>query len=267
MKKITVLVFLTFSLIACKEQNKEVEVVDNSQINSEEITTTSYPEDIDKVFTAHGGISTWNKMNNLCYEMDGRGGKETHTISLKDRKVKIENKKWSIGHDGNNVWLLQNEKGAYKGNARFYHNLMFYFYAMPFVVGDEGITYTSIEETELDGSMYNGVKISYSAGVGDSPEDEYIIYYNQETNEMEWLGYTVTFRSGEKSDDWHFIKYDEWITKNGLKLPKKLTWYNVEDGKPTDERNDLVFDNIIVSETELQDSMFKKPLDAEVVEK
>lgn len=266
MKKIAAFLFFALLLSACKEQNKEV-VNNNLQVNNEEVEKPAYPEDIANVFNAHGGMDTWKKMNNLCYEMNGRGGKEIHTISLKDRKVKIENKKWSIGYDGNDVWLLQNEEDAYKGNARFYHNLMFYFYAMPFVVGDEGITYTTIEEAELDGSMYNGVKISYDSGVGDSPEDEYIIYYNQQTNEMEWLGYTVTYRSGEKSNDWHFIKYDEWTTKNGLKLPKKLTWYNVENGKPTDERNDLVFDNIIVTDTELQDSMFKKPLDAEVVKK
>ncbi|MEL6813072.1 MAG: hypothetical protein AAFP76_17255, partial [Bacteroidota bacterium] len=44
------------------------------------------------------------------------------------RKVKIENEKWSIGYDGEDVWLLQNEEDAYTGNARFYHTSMSFKY-------------------------------------------------------------------------------------------------------------------------------------------
>ncbi len=84
MKKIAAFLFFALLLIACKEQNKEV-VNNNLQVNNEE-EKPAYPEDIANVFNAHGGMDTWNKMNNLCYEMNGRGGKEIHTISLKDRK-------------------------------------------------------------------------------------------------------------------------------------------------------------------------------------
>ena len=82
---------------------------------------------------------------------------------------------------------------------------------------------------------------------------------------MTWLGYTVTFRSGEKSEDWHFIKYDKWEEVNGLILPKKLTWYNVKDNKPTDERNDVRFDKVTVSALKLDSDVFAKPDGATVV--
>lgn len=267
MKNFVIITLVVF-FISCKEKTQEATVAPTVVEKIKETSTSiNYPPEIVSVFEAHGGIENWNSMNNLCYEIDGRGDKETHTISLKDRKSKIETKKWSIGYDGNDVWLLQNEAESYKGNARFYHNLMFYFYAMPFVLGDDGIVYQEMEPTELDGKMYNATKIGYNNGVGDSPEDEYILFSDPETNTMKWLGYTVTYNKDEKSSDWHFIKYDDWSNVNGLVLPKRLTWYLVEDNKPTSERNNLVFKNRTISNTILEDGVFKKPEMAIVVEK
>jgi hypothetical protein len=268
MKKLSILFVSALLLVSCK--NATEEKVDMNETEKETSIamkeTADYPAPMQAVFEAHGTMAEWNKMHNLCFEMDGKNGNETHTISLHDRRSKIETKDWSIGYNGDDVWLLENDPGSYKGNARFYHNLMFYFYAMPFVLGDDGIQYKIMPLTELDGTNYKGVKVSYEAGVGDSPKDEYILYFHPDTNQMEWLGYTVTFGKDATVDDWHFIKYDEWTEVNGLLLPKKLTWYNVEDGKPTDERNDLRFKKITVTETTLEDSVFEKPESAVVVE-
>ena len=270
MKNLFLAITVVASLTACKndktatsevvEETKEV-IMDNTAM------ATNYPDAMSAIFKAHGGMDNWNKMNNLCFEMEGRAGVETHTTSLKDRKSKIEAKDWTIGYDGPDVWLLQNQEEAFKGNARFYHNLMFYFCAMPFIVGDDGIQYEAVPPTELDGVMYPGIKISYNAGVGDSPDDEYIVYYDDATKQMTWLGYTVTYRSQEKSDKWSFIKYADWQEVNGLVLPKKLTWYNVEEGKPTTERNDMLFTKVTSTETVLTPAVFEKPDQAVVVEK
>lgn len=271
MKKLILLLVLGVMVLACKNETKSTSEENVEEINqstmSDDTMNKAYPEDLSAVFEAHGGMDRWNSINNLCFEMDGRSGKEIHTTALKSRMAKIEHKDWSIGYDGTNVWLLQNEEDAYSGNARFYHNLMFYFYAMPFIVGDDGIQYEAVPSTELDGTMYPGIKISYEAGVGDSPEDEYIVYYDADTKQMTWLGYTVTYRSQEKSEDWHFIKYDQWQDINGLQLPKKLTWYNVEDGKPSSERNDLLFTKVTATETVLDPTVFEQPAKAVVVEK
>ncbi|MGJ8667717.1 MAG: DUF6503 family protein [Patiriisocius sp.] len=163
--------------------------------------------------------------------------------------------------------MLENEKGSYEGNARFYHNLMFYFYAMPFVLADDGISYTDIPETELDGKKYKGVKISYGDGVGDSPKDEYMLYFDPATNQMTWLAYTVTFNKDEKNDNWKFIKYDKWQEVNGLMLPEKMTWYNVENNLPTSERSDLRFSKVTATETVLDNKIFERPKGAVVVPK
>jgi hypothetical protein len=270
MKNILIALLMIFAFVACKNETKETPIEnldDPTTLLKKEERAARYNSPIAKTLLAHGGLKKWDHMNNLCYEMEGSGGKEVHTTSLKDRMSKIEHKDWSIGYDGADVWLQNNEKDAYQGNARFYHNLMFYFYAMPFVLADDGITYTKMPQATLVGEKYDTVKISYGADVGDSPEDEYILYSDPTSGRMEWLAYTVTFKSGEKSSDWHYIKYSDWQQINGLQLPKKLTWYNADENGPTDVRNDLEFDKVTATETVIPAAVFAKPEGGVVVER
>ncbi len=279
MKKLMLLLLFTLTLASCKNDKKDEmddvstedprlkgleEDSSNLELTSRAKEARAYPAQLQNIFTAHGGLSTWQQMNNLCFEMKGKNGDEVHTVSLPDRKTKIESKDWSIGYDGKGVWLLKHNLG-YEGNPQFYHNLMFYFYAMPFVLADPGTNYTAIKPTELDGKMYNGFKVNFDNGIGDSSKDEYILYFDPQTNKMVWLAYTVTFMDQKKSDDWHYIKYDKWQDVNGLLLPEKITWWNVENGKPHDEKMDVKFDKITATETKLDPSVFAKPAEAEYV--
>lgn len=257
MKKM-ILAFCAIAVLsACKNEPKKT--VEETVAIIETIPVKEYPAAIAGIFKAHGSIAKWNSMHNLCFTMDSNGSEEVHTVDLKNRNEKIEHKDWSIGSYADQSWVLENESGAYKGNAIFYKNLMFYFYAMPFVVGDDGVVYTEMEKTELAGVMYNAVKISYNEGVGYSSTDEYIIYSDPATNQMMWLAYTVTGNSGKKSDRWSYIKYAEWQEVNGLQLPKKLTWFTVEENKPVAERSSRIFNKVTITKTVLDDSVFLVP--------
>lgn len=267
------ILFLMFALlISCNENasKSEAESTDSTETtenseNAQEMPTRVYPKSIGPLFQAHGGIAKWEKMNNLCFEIEKPSGVEVHSTDLKSRKARIEHKDWTIGFDGNEVWLDQ-DSTYYKGNARFYHNLYFYFYAMPFIVADPGINYSPFQEPlKMDGKTYPGTLISYNDGVGDSPKDEYIIYHDKETGQMAWLGYTVTYRDNQKKDTFSYIKYGEWQEVNGLMLPKTITWYTVEDGKPVAPRSSVTFTKVNVTENQLDASMFTKPEGAEVV--
>ncbi|MCT8339838.1 catalase [Flavobacteriaceae bacterium TK19130] len=244
---------------------KNFETESGTEVDTSVSAAKPYPENLTKVFDTHGGLDRWKRMKNLCFFIEVPGVDETHTVSLPNRLTKIETSAWAIGYDGEAVWLLNHEDYGYQGNARFYHNLMFYFYAMPFVLADEGIVYTPLGVHELLGKEYNAFKISYEDGIGDSSRDEYILYSDPESYRMEWVGYTVTYRNNIKSGDWHFVKYDEWKPVNGLLLPKTISWYTVEGNKPKVKRNSITFLNRSITETELEPSVFKKPDSAEVV--
>lgn len=250
-------------LASCKNDKKDTKKYAEENLD---ITTSIYPENVTKVFDAHGGIDAWNEMQSLVFTMEKPNGDEVTTTDLKNRKSLIEMPKHTIGFNGETVWLKHKDTTQYNGNAKFYYNLMFYFYAMPFILGDDGIIYEDAEPLIFEGITYPGLKIAYQAGVGESPEDEYILYYNSETYKMEWLGYTVTFFSKEKSKEFHFIKYSNWQTVNGLVLPETLTWYKYENNLPTEKRNDLKFKNIKLSKDKPESQIFEIPEGATLVE-
>ncbi|WP_299336840.1 DUF6503 family protein [uncultured Psychroserpens sp.] len=267
MKLKTALVCLLVVFSSCKE-DKSTTTVESVDYSKEEldVTTSVYPETITKVFDAHGGIDTWKKMQTLKFTIKKESGDEVTTTDLYNRSSHIDMPNHIIGYNGDKVWLFNKGEAEYKNNPRFYYNLMFYFYAMPFILADDGIIYEDVEPLVFEGNSYPGIKISYESGVGESPEDEYILYYDSETNEMAWLGYTVTYFSKEKSKEFHFIKYSDWQTVNGLKLPKTLTWYNYENNMPTTKRNDLEFADIVLSKEKTKARLFDTPDEAIIVE-
>lgn len=263
MKKI--LVFLAAILIvACKnESSKTTEV---SEIKKEDVTTSIYPENITKVFDAHGGIDNWNKMKTLRFSINKPNGAEVTTTNLKTRAELIDTPTYTAGFDGETLWVGEKDGNEYKGNAKFYKGLMLYFYAMPFIVGDDGIIYEEAELLTFDGKTYPGVLISYDIGVGVSPNDQYIVYYDAETGQMEWLAYTVTFGKEGKSDRFSYIRYNDWQTLNELILPKSISWYNVEDNQPLTLRNTVAFVDVVLSE-EAPDSEIFTPIEsAKIIE-
>ncbi|GAA4291304.1 hypothetical protein GCM10023163_06370 [Aestuariibaculum suncheonense] len=197
--------------------------------------------------------------------MNKPDGNEVTSVNLINRKSLISMPKHSLGYDGSLVWLLNKDTLTYKGKAKFYYNLMFYFNAMPFVFSDEGIRYTESEPLLFEGKTYPGIKISYDKGVGESSEDEYVLYYDEVTHRMAWLAYTVTYFSKEKSKKFNFIKYDKWQEIGGLLVPKVLQWYQVENNLPTMVRNNVEFTNVKLSTKAFSNEIFEKPEKAIVV--
>ena len=265
MKLTTLVLTILIVFTSCKDSKTPATIsgVDDQHENNELLA--EYPENISKIFDAHGGLDQWHDMQTLKFTMQKENGAEVTSTDLKNRKSLIEMPNHTIGFDGSDVWLHKKEGTEYQGKPKFYYNLMFYFYAMPFVLADDGIIYEDIAPLEFEGKSYPGIKISYESGVGESPEDEYILYYDSDSNYMAWLGYTVTYFTKEKGKEFHFIKYSDWQDVNGLQLPKTLTWYNYENNKPTTKQRDLEFSDVQLSKEKMDASIFEKPEGAEVV--
>ena len=264
MKKLLLLVAVATLFVACKNEVKTVTEIE--ELKPEDITTSVYPENITKVFDAHGGIDNWNKMKTLSFTMNKANGAEVTTTNLKTRAELIDTPTYSVGFDGRTLWVNEKDGNEYKANAKFYKGLMMYFYAMPFIVGDDGIIYEDTEPLTFDGKTYLGVLISYDAGIGESPNDQYIVYYDAKTGQMQWLAYTVTFGKEEKSKRFSYIHYDNWQTLKGLALPKSISWYKVEDNQPVELRNTVEFADVVISEEAPKDVIFGMPEGAKIIE-
>lgn len=219
---------------------------------------SSAPQAMHKVWEAHGGLERWSGQRTLEFTIPGTAEGETHVIDLVSRKDRIDGPGYSLGFDGHRVWLV-NSAEAFKGNPDFYHNLMFYFFAMPFVLSDPGIQYQPADSLQIEGITYPGLRIRFEAGVGTSPKDEYLLYYNPETFQMEWLGYTVTYFNQETSEDIHWIRYGKWQETAGLLLPEVITWYAREGEKPTVPENTVSFKEVSLAPDSLPATFFDQP--------
>lgn len=260
MQKAVMLAMLVLLGISCKQETKSTESVTKEDTNKHPIIpdrSKDFPSDIAAVFKAHGGIQAFDRMNTMIFEMVNPEGNEKHTTDLKTRYARIETEKFALGFDGKEAWLEQ-DSIYFKRNPRFYHNLMFYFYAMPFVLGDDGITYDKVADLIVEGESYPGYKISYGDGVGDSPKDNYFLYFDSKTYQMKYLGYTVTFFSKETSEKISLIEYADWNDVDGLLLPTTLKWRAYQDNVVGEVKSERNFTNASVNEEKLPISTFQK---------
>ena len=241
MKNLFLLLSIVLLLFACKKEE----------------SNKTYPKSLQKVLDHHGGIIPWKKAKTLSYTLKD----EDHTIDLHSRKSIITSANYSVGFDGKEVWLWQKKDSLFKKDPKFYYNLFFYFYAMPFVLADDGILYEETTPLQYEGVSYPGIKISYKPNVGTSPDDNYFIYYNPKTYQMEWLGYTVTYFSKQTSTNVKMIRYNKWGDVNGFLLPKEITWYktNKENGSLESTGKIVTFENALVTEAAMANRFFEKP--------
>ena len=269
MKNYIFAITLPLVFLACKQKNAISETLETTEDTKEtfEVETANYPENLSKVFDAHGGIDVWKSMKSLAFTMEKPDGNEVILTNLNSREALLENPKTTIGFDGKNVWLLNKTEEAYNGyDPKFGYNLMFYFYAMPFILSDDGINYADAEPLVFDGVTYPGIQVTYNAGVGETPEDRYVLYYNPTTYQMEWLGYTVTFVPGIDKKELHFRRYSDWQKVNGLLLPQTIVGYGFKDDKPTDAKKSTRFVDIQINNKAIESGKFTKPENANFME-
>lgn len=257
MKKIT-LIALVAVFFSCKTEKRNPEHAVEEVVLTTPDASTTYPDEVLKILNAHGTLESWRKYKTMSFTIPKENASEIHSIALQSRKDKVSTPSFEMGFDGSQVWLLDNVE-SYKGDAVFYHNLMFYFYAMPFVLADNGIEYGTTTLLEFEGKSYPGIRISYDSGVGASPKDEYFLHYDPETFQMQWLGYTVTYRTGEKSENVKWIRYNDWMEVEGLLLPKSITWYTYEGKTPISAKNTVLFEEVSLSEQEKLSGFYDKP--------
>ncbi|MCX8212565.1 MAG: hypothetical protein OTI34_16035 [Lewinella sp.] len=232
-------------------------------------STEGMPADFVATLNAHGGLDNWKEFRQLSYAMLKGNYPETQLIDLHNRREYIRQPGMAkedlveMGFDGQDVWVTADT--TYQGNPLFYKNLMFYFYAMPWVLADPGIKYEAAEPITYEGTTYPGIMVGYDDGIGYSSTDNYRLHYDPETGKMRWLGYTVTGDSGEVSDEFRWIEYPTWSDYDGVQLADSLVWYVAEESLPVEPRNVLIFADVKIGKKEADAANFARPKGARVV--
>jgi len=257
----------SFFLFLMSCGSKDSSTQNSAPTESEPPPSSTYPTILQNALEAHGGLDRWKSFERLEYDLYRREDLVDHQlIALKTRKVLLSNDQYTIGFDGQDVWVSP-DTAAYPGRStRFYHNLQFYFFALPFVLADPGIQYEELEPREFQGNTYDVLRITYQPEVGDAADDEYIAYFDQQTHQMHLLLYTVTYFSQTPGDRYNARVYEAWQTVNGLRVPLRAVSYQWAEGSLGDQRSVTEYRNVVLDEIPPDQSMFLMPNEATVAD-
>ena len=124
------------------------------------------------------------------------------------------------------------EKGA---PPRFLALLNYHFLNLPWLLKDPGVNLAGPESRRLfdDPTDWVVIRVTYDAGVGDTPDDWYDLYIHPASYRLKACGYVVTYDAllpeGVDATPPHVLVYDEWDREAGLMVPSRFTIYE-EDG-------------------------------------
>ncbi len=250
---------LLFTLLfsGCAQSGKESEEnVPAEKTNGEE---RYFPPLLQELLSQHGGYDTWQQYKKLEYNLVGpKGTREHQLFNLQNRKTLIKkDAAFTIGYDGNDVWVMPQIEAMPR--ARFYYNLHVYFFGLPFFIADPGAQYENLGTITFNGNNYERLKVTYQSGVGNSPDDQYILYLDADSKQLSFINYSVTFSDPTKAEQYNALVYENWQEVNGLLVPGAYTGYVWENDTLGRQRYHQEFENIRFSETPPSDSLFSRP--------
>ena len=189
----------------------------------------SFPELFEQGLQAHGGLDQWNKYGTFSFTEVSGSDTTYYTVDLKNRNERIERPgQFKVGFTEDETFIYPHKDSFPGDDPKFYHNLRFYFLALPFVTADPGANQIPLTPGTLEGKMYNRVKVTYDEGIGVAPKDQYILWYDPSTNLLEYINYSVTYFDEGKADQYNAIGYEGWTDVGGLKMPTTMVGYRWE---------------------------------------
>jgi hypothetical protein len=192
----------------------------------------------------------------------------TMTFDTPVGKTRIENKDGTVMvFDGRDAWVAPADAPMPPTRARFALLTWPYFVAAPFKLADPGTHIDDAGQKPLDAHrILPAGKLTFGEGVGDSPDDWYMVYRDPDTGRLAALAYIVTYgqstHDAEKSP--HLAIYDAFEEVDGAVLPMRISFWNWETstGKVGEQIGSVELSNYRFIEP--NDDTFTKPENARI---
>lgn len=199
----------------------------------------SADEAVDAMIEAHGGMEKWASAPTVRFEDEFKpgeaesGGVSRVTVEQGPRRAYIDfpGTPMRMAWDGEKAWS-ENWQAPFP--PRFLALLNYYFVNLPWLAKDPGVILGEPGTGKLfdDPTEYVTVKMTYESGVGDTPDDYYVLYIDPETHRLKANRYIVTYRGilpeGVEATPEHILINDEYDTVDGLVVPTHYTIYEVD---------------------------------------
>ncbi|WP_299609250.1 DUF6503 family protein [uncultured Aquimarina sp.] len=282
MKRIS-LALITLCLLACDQKKKEEKVVPEVKEEIEQIPveadggigdgalsiTDHFIKSIEKAhkkekFLKHKAISFDIKiLFNGKEHLEGK-----ITMLTNSSKIRIDKKDNStLVYDGEKVFLYPAD--ANDQGARFDMFTWTYFFGFPYKFSDPGTKWEMQEDRKLGDKTHSTAKLTFEDGIGDAPDDWYVIYADPDAKLLQAAAYIVTFGSdgdiSKAEADPHAIQYKDFKPVDGILFATAWEFYGwtAEKGM-TDKLGEATISNITFIEDE--GNLFDDPGNSKIIE-
>lgn len=223
MRNNTIFLSLLMSLIllACGSESKSEKQEDSIKKPEKKETVAVVDSIVNLIEKAHKKESFASK---AAIQFDLQltfGGKSkfdgTIIMTSNGDKIKMQNNTTTMIWDGKKAMITPdtaNEKGA-----RFALFTWSYFFAAPYKLSDPGTNHEYLGKQPLNGTSFETTKLTFGDNVGDSPNDWYMIYKDNETNLLAAMSYIVTAGGTSQEvaeEDPHAITYEAYTEIEGF---------------------------------------------------
>ncbi len=220
-------------LLSCSSPSPEVTSLELSalELSSLEVASPSPGRQvIDRMIEAHGGMEKWRSAPTVSFEVTVQPPGSVARVTVEQGARRAYHDYPATGSrmswDGTQAW---SENWQYPVPPRFYALVNFYFLNLPWVAADPGVILSEPGTGRLwdDPTEYITVKMTFEPGVGDTPDDDYVLYIDPASYLLKAAEYTVTGRP--ESNPPGILVYEEFITVDGLTVPAKASVYGKQD--------------------------------------
>jgi hypothetical protein len=238
------------------------------------VMTTAHGQ-LESTYREHGGLRTWRFFGAAEYDLTWQTGdkparKEHHLIELRQRRILVKADSYTIGFDGTDCWVSPDLAALQGPPARFWVSTPFYFFGIPFVFADDGVKIESLGTKPFRGRDHNVFKVTFDKQVGDTPDDDYVVYVDRISHAVRLVHYIVTYPNlrGDKPVaelERHALVYEDWRSADRLIAPYKASFYNWKnDDIQGDPIGSLTFENVRFRRVPPDLKTFMQPKQAEV---
>ncbi len=189
----------------------------------EEERKASYVRSIEE---AHG-LDAWSSKDTVSARIEITFGgnpaldaRMTFTPSMS--KVRLDQGEASVIWDGETAWVTPAD--AEFPRARFHVLTWPYFLAAPMKLRDPGTRLELLGAKSVETELHDAARLTFGEGVGDTPEDWYVLYRHPQTSRLEGMAYVVTYGTTveDANQEPHAILYDDFQDVEGVAIP--TTW-------------------------------------------
>ena len=187
---------------------------------------------VERMIEAHGGLEKWRSAPTVSFEdtlQPPEGPPLTSRVSVEQRSrrayLDFPEMGARMAWDGGKAWS-ENWQGPFP--PRFFALLSYYFLNLPWLAADPGVNLSEPGTGKLwdDPTEYITVKMTFEPGVGDTPDDYYILYIDPDSYRLRAAELRVTYADilpPEVDAIEEIAVYDKFATVEGLVVPMKCS--------------------------------------------